>query len=155
MYAVRNWLYIGTHQDTLSGEWLQQHNIGAVLLLGTPLQQLTIAALHLQVHDGIAISAETLNVGLSFIHEQRNWGRRILLACDSGLSCAPAFAVAALKEKGCGSLIDAFRAVLAVHPHAQPHPVIWKSLCGYYPDEPSYDVLWFQINLLLQQHSQY
>jgi hypothetical protein len=153
MYDLRSWLVIGTHQESQQRELLASNGIGAVLQMGHPIGQLSLPSFYIRVHDAAYLQPRQLEQGMAFIHDQRNWGRRILIADDNALSCAPMMAVAAIKEKGGGTLIDAYRSVLGVHPNAQPHPLLWDSVCDYYDDEPSYDVLWFHINLLMQQHA--
>lgn len=153
MIFVRNWLAIGSHDETRQPDLLRQQEIGAMLLLSTPTEQPTVPSLYLRMHDAAYVPPRIIAQGVNFIHDQRNWGRRILIACNTGLSVAPAMAIAALKEKGDLTLIEAYRHMLRVHPDAQPHPILWDSLCSYYEDELPFDVLWFQIQLLVQQHT--
>lgn len=150
MYTITNWLSIGTHAESLRPHLMESHEIGAVLQLANPADQLQLPALYLRVYDATTVLPPTIEDGVGFIRAQRAWGRRVLIADDNARSCAPMFAVAALKEAQGISLIDAYQVVLAAHPQAQPHPLLWDSLCTYYPDEPPYGLLWFQINALLR-----
>lgn len=155
MYFVRKWLAVGSVQNTSDTGSLQSHGIGAVLLLATPKQLPTLPTCYLPMPENTFVSPGTIKTGIDFIHEQRNWGRRILIADCAGTSSAAAFAIAAIKEKSGGTLtlIDAYRSVQRTHPFAQPRPALWDSLCTYFGDEPSYDVLRFQLRTLVQQPS--
>lgn len=150
MYSVNNWLAMGTHAQALRPDLMKSHQIGAVLQLANAAEQLQMPTLYLRVHDATIVVPQTIDRGIQFIHTQRQWGRRVLIADDNVRSCAPMFAVAVLKEALGVSLIDAYRLVLTAHPHAKPHPLLWDSLCTYYADEPPYGMLWFQINALLR-----
>jgi hypothetical protein len=149
MYTIANWLSLGTHNEALRPALMESQQIGAVLQLANPTDQLQAPAHYLRVHDATFVLPATIEEGMAFINEQRAWGHRVLIADDNARSCAPMFAIAALKEAHGVSLIEAYRLVLTAHPHAQPHPLLWDSLCTYYPDEPPYGMLWFQINSLL------
>lgn len=153
MYFVRNWLAISSDIEANNPDTLHANGIGAVLMLERLPQKPQLPCLFLNVHNDTFVLPGTIGTGIDFIHEQRNWGRRILIADHTGTNSAAAFAIAAIKEKSGGTLtlIDAYRSVLRQHPLAQPHPAMWDSLCTYFGDEPSYDVLWFQLQTLVQQ----
>jgi len=153
MYFVRNWLAIGTTHEATQPELLAGNDIGAVLMLAYPKEQPTVPSLYLRVQDGKFIMPRTIAQGISFLHDQRNWGRRILITDDTAISRAPTFAIAVLKDKGKHDLVNAYRSVLRAHPNAMPHPMYWDSLCTYFEDEPDYDVLWFHIRMLMSQYA--
>ncbi len=150
MYFVRSWLAIGTHEDAAQADLLAAHDIGAVLLLTQPTHQPVVPALYLPLEDGAFIPAHRIQQGTRFIHDQRNSGRRILIVCETGLSLSVAFALAAIKEKYGSALplIDIFKSITRQQPAANPPPVLWGSLLACFDDEPSYDVLWYQIQML-------
>ncbi len=153
MYFVRSWLAIGTHEDAAQADLLAAHNIGAVLLLTQPTHQPVVPALHLPLTDDAFIPAYRIRQGTQFIHDQRNCGRRILIVCETGIRLSVAFAMAAIKEKHGNALplIDVFKSIARQQPAANLPPVLWDSLFACFDDEPSYDVLWYQIQMLTRR----
>ncbi|MEM6281470.1 MAG: dual specificity protein phosphatase [Chloroflexota bacterium] len=153
MESVRKWLAIGTTHEAAQPDLLHQRGIGAVLLLSAPPQQPHGQSLCLTVHEEQVILPHTIEQGIDFVHEQRNMGQRILIADEIGTSRAPAFAIAALKDRGKLNLVDAYRAVLKTNPQAAPHPLHWESLCAFFRDEPSFDVLGYHITMLMHRYT--
>ncbi|MEL7233011.1 MAG: hypothetical protein AAFV33_02850 [Chloroflexota bacterium] len=153
MDSIRKWLAIGTTHEAAQPDLLDRHGMGAVLLLSAPPQQPYGQSLCLPVREGHYILPHTIEQGINFVHDQRNMGQRILIADETGTSRAPAFAIAALKDRGKLNLVDAYRAVLKTNPLAAPHPIYWESLCAFFNDEPSYDVLWYHISMLMTRYT--
>jgi len=121
MNAIRPWLYIGKYRDTLDAALLAAYGIGAMLQLAGPVLQAGVASLYLPIEDGEPLSAEQLRAGLDFVHEARQQGHTVLIACGAGISRSATFAIAALKEAEGLGLLDAAHAVRQCHSDTMPH----------------------------------
>jgi len=75
--------------------------------------------------------AETLQRGVSFVKQQVEAGRPVLVMCGAGISRSSTFVLAYLLERGY-SLEDAWRLLSERHPAASPLPQMWRSLIDYY-----------------------
>ena len=138
MNRIRPWLYIGKYRDVVDFPMLQACNIGAMLLLVEPVDHPGIASLYLEVEDGVPLAGDVLERGLDFVSEQKKLGRSILIACGAGQSRLVVFGTAALKQEEGLSVLDAFRAICNQHPDAEPHKVLWESLCQHYGEDIPY-----------------
>ena len=137
MNAVRPDLYVGKLADTLNHPLLQAEHIGAVLQLARAYEPPGLTTLYLPVEDGEPLDFELLRRGVAFVDQQRNAGRRVLIACGAGISRSAAFAVAVVKEAETLTLLEAYAHVVQARPQALPHPLLWQSLCGYYNESVS------------------
>jgi protein-tyrosine phosphatase len=141
MNQIRTWLYIGKYRETLDVEWLNVHQIGAMLQLAERVEKPGITTLYLNVDDGVPIPPDLLTQGIHFVKTQHEKGQKTLVACGAGISRSAAFAIAALKEIEQLSLIAAYQEIKRNHPEALPHPAIWQSLCLYFGEEVPYTIL--------------
>lgn len=132
MYHIRPWLTIGKYREAIDSELLHSEDITAVLHLVANVHHEDIPCLYLPVEDGVPLEPDLLQQGVSFILTQKAAGHKVLIACGAGISRAPTFAIAALKEAEDLHLFQALRLVRQVKPEAFPHIHLWKSLCRYY-----------------------
>ncbi|MDF0643984.1 MAG: dual specificity protein phosphatase family protein [Nitrospira sp.] len=109
-----------------------------MLLFAEPMDYPGIASLYLKFEDGCPLGGDLLTRGLEFVSRQKQAGRSVLIACGAGQSRSVVFAIAALKQEEGLSIIDAFRTISDQHPEAQPHMVLWESLCKHYGEDVSY-----------------
>ena len=138
MDQIRSWLYIGKYRDTRDLDYLQSHNISAMLQLAELVEQPNITTLYVPVEDGEPIPLDLLVQGIEFVRSQKSLGKIVLVACGAGISRSSSFALAALKEEENLGLMEALRKVIAYHFDAQPHKALWDSLCGYYNEVIDY-----------------
>src|SRR5262245_35643436 len=138
MNRIRPWLYIGKYRDTLDGTLLQASGVGAMLLFVEDVHYPSIASLYLAIEDGVPLASHILQEGLAFIAQHKSEGRAVLIACGAGQSRSVTFGIAALKEEEGLTLMDALRAVAINYPDAEPHKVLWESLCRHYGEEIPY-----------------
>lgn len=108
------------------------------------VEQPNIVSLYLPVEDFAPLQPELLRRGIDFIREQKQNGRRILVACAAGINRSSAFCAATIKEEEGLSLFDAFKEVKKKHPESLPHEPVWESLCKFYDEYTPY----FEIMLL-------
>ncbi|MBC8139202.1 MAG: dual specificity protein phosphatase family protein [Fibrella sp.] len=134
MDKIRDWLYIGSLRDTQNLAALEESGISAVLQLAGASPQKGIVSYLLPVEDGEPLAASVLREGLSFVADQRQKNKRVLIACAAGVSRSATFAVAALKEAEQIPLLDALRMLVAAHPETLPNPILWRSLCDFYSE---------------------
>jgi len=145
MQQVRTWLFIGKYSETLNRDLLDRSQIQAILQLAAPVEHQGIEVLYLPVDDGVPLQPEMLASGVAFIRREYAQGNHVMVACGAGISRSVTFAIASLKEEEDTSLLEAFRAIAAVHPAGMPHPELWQSLCAYYDEELSFLEMWRQI----------
>ncbi|MEI7724630.1 MAG: dual specificity protein phosphatase [Bacteroidota bacterium] len=138
MNQIRPWLYIGKYRETTDEHLLKSHQIGAMLQLAELVEQPGIVSLYLAVEDGEPLSPELLKAGIDFVKASKNDGRKILVSCGAGISRSASFAIASLKEIEQLNLLEAYREVKLHHRDSMPHPVLWKSLCGYFHEDISF-----------------
>ena len=138
MDQIRPWLFIGKYRDTLQPDYLHSKSIQAMLQLAVKLEQPGIFSLYLPVEDFAPLDFDLLEQGVSFIKEQKELGRRVLVACWAGINRSSTFCTAVLKEEEGLSLFDAYKEVKKRHPESIPHKLVWESLCSYYGEEVSY-----------------
>lgn len=138
MVRVRPWLLIGKYAETNDLALLHAMHIGAMLQLAAPVAQPDIAHLYLYVEDGRPLDADILRQGIDAVRTWHDAGKTVLIACGAGISRAPTFAIAALKEIETISLVDATRLVRRVHQDSAPHPVLWESLCAFFEESHDY-----------------
>jgi predicted protein tyrosine phosphatase len=112
-----------------------------MLQLAAPVPQPDIESLYIAVEDGVALPPDKLRQGVAFIRAQKAAERAVLVACGAGISRSVTFGLAALKEEEGLTLLDAYRAIHAVHPDALPHKALWDSLCQYYSENSDYFAL--------------
>ena len=144
MNQVLDWLYVGSVKDAEDYAALRRAGIGAVLTLAWPIRHPDIAVKRVYFEDGEAIPDEVFYEALSFVRRQRRLGRKILRACNAGISRSPAIAVAVLHELEGYSLLEAFRTVMGKVHLAYPHQVIWNSVCRFYGEWVRMSDVWFQ-----------
>lgn len=156
MLTLRSWLSIGTLDDLRNPKALARGAIGAILLLDNPNGALvpTITYLDLTAPVGQRITPDAVAHALAFINDQRDNGAHILLVDSPRLGQATALASAAIKLRGGGTLIEAYKSLWPDTPTDSPNGDMWEAVHDYYPDEPSFDVLWYHINGLTQ-HTTY
>ena len=138
MNTIRDWLYIGKYRDTLDAGLLSAHEIGAMLQLAEAVKHPVIESLYLPVEDGIPLEEQYLREGIDFILDQKQLGRKVLIACGAGMSRSAVFAVAVLNEAEELGLLEALRAVKTHHPDTLIHPALWGSLSAYYREKVAY-----------------
>jgi len=142
MNQIRPWLYIGKYRETRDFDLLKAHQIGAMLLLAELVEHPGIMSLYLAVEDGATISPQILKTGIEFVKSNKNAGRKTLVACGAGISRSATFAIASLKEIEQTSLLEAYHIVKQKHPETLPHPLLWKSLCGFFDENiPFFQIL--------------
>ncbi len=142
MNQIRPWLYLGKYKETKDLYLLKTHNISAMLQLAELVEHPGILSLYLAVEDGVPISPQILKTGIEFVKSNKNAGRKTLVACGAGISRSAAFAIASLKEIEQTSLLEAYHEVKQHHPETLPHPLLWKSLCGFYHEDiPFFKIL--------------
>lgn len=135
MIQIRPWLLIGKVVETRDHELLVGREIDAMLQLAADVPQPGIASLHIDIDDGQPISPTDLASGVEFVLRHHVEGHRVLVACGAGISRSTTYVIASLMELERLDLLEAFRAVRAVHTEALPHPALWKSLCAYYDED--------------------
>ncbi len=145
MQRINDWLFIGKYRDTLDGEYLRAHHIGAMLQLAERVKQPPIETLYLPVEDGEYLPHPFLMQGIEFIKTQHSAKHPLLIACGAGISRSATFCMVALHEIENLSLLEAFRQVKKQHPTAQPHPKLLESLCDYYGVKVQYEKLLVEV----------
>lgn len=133
MVQIRDWLYQGKYSDTINLEFLQKHNIRAILHLAEYVQQPDIETLYLPVEDGEPIPTRYIQQGVDFVLSYHP--AHVLIACGAGISRSSSFTAAVLKMHESLTLKDALIDIRSKHPNALPHPLVWQSLCKFY-EEP-------------------
>lgn len=133
MLQVRDWLYQGKYSDTINLDLLRQHNIRAILHLAEYVQQPDIETLYLPVEDGEPIPEKYIQQGVAFVMNYHP--SNVLIACGAGISRSSSFTAAVLKTHEGLTLKEALIDIRRKYSHAQPHPVVWQSLCKFY-NEP-------------------
>ena len=147
MYPIRPWLYVGKYRETLDCALLHHSGISAMLQLAESVQQPRISSLYVPIEDGEPLASDHLRTGIEFVRQEKAKGNTVLIACGAGISRAPSFAIAVIKEEENLSLLDAFRQIRAEHPQARPHLELWQSLCEYYQEDVPYKSI---LKLMLQ-----
>lgn len=142
MFAIRPWLFTGSYLTTQDLETLQQYGIGAMLQLHRAVQQPGIVSKFLYTEEGYPITKGMLDAGLGFVTEQQAQGRRVLIACASGISRSSLLAVAALCRIEGLSMENAFWQVRAVNKDAMPDEIQWNSVSKYFGDKTQFWDLW-------------
>jgi len=92
----------------------------------------------LPLPDGVPMGSAMIDSGVTFLREQTNMGRKVLVHCQMGVSRASSFVIAHLMENVGMSLPQAFQLVQAGRPIILPNPQLVQSLVRHY-DLP-YDV---------------
>ena len=135
MHRIRDWLYIGNYREAGDELLLRSREISAVLhlIFGITLPP-DIERLCTPVADGTWIPIEQLERGVAFVRAQKAAGRKVLIACAAGISRSTSFTMAVLHEEEGLNLLEAYRTIHEVHPNAQPHPALLRSLIQYYKD---------------------
>ncbi|NDJ51930.1 MAG: dual specificity protein phosphatase family protein [Chloroflexi bacterium] len=141
MHTITNWLAIGRLSDINNELLLQGHKIKAILVLGRESASHNLPAMALDVQGDQPISSDVLGEALSFIHEQKAQGNKVLITCDTEISLSTAYATAALKEETGMSVLDSFLEVRKYHPSALPNPVLWQSLAEIYGEPMAFEEL--------------
>lgn len=138
MDQIRPWLFIGKFRETQQLSYLRAKSIEAMLQLAAPVDQPDIKSLYLRVEDFAPLNFYLLEQGVSFVREQKELGRRVLVACREGINRSSSFCTAMLiADEGLG-LFDAFKEVKKAHPESMPQEALWKSLCEYYGESIPY-----------------
>jgi protein-tyrosine phosphatase len=138
MDEIRPWLFIGDYRDTLDLASLASRSITAMLQLAERVPHAGIPSLYLPVEDFAPLRFDLLRQGVDFARQQKQEGKRILVACELGINRSSAYCTAALKEEEGLSLFDAFSVVRRAHPESMPHAPVWASLCKYYNESTPY-----------------
>lgn len=138
MNLIRPWLYIGKYRDTVDSISLRAKSITAMLQLAEAVKQPEITSLYLPVEDAEPTPRDLIQRGVSFVREQKQLGRCILVACGAGMNRSSVFCTAVLKEEEGLGLFDAFKEIKRLHPDAAPNQPVWESLCEYYGEAISY-----------------
>ncbi len=81
--------------------------------------------------DDSFVPLPTLQRGVSFIQQQVQADRPILVMCMEGMSRSATFIMAYLIERG-DDLPDAYRRLRRAHVDTEPHPRMWQSLITHY-----------------------
>jgi hypothetical protein len=134
MYRIRPWLYIGMVRETGDRSVMSAYNIGAILQLAYPATHSGIESLYIDVDDGIALPAGTLQQGITFARTQIAANRPLVIGCGAGISRSVTFTMAVLHEEESISLLDAYEQIAAIHTNAMPHYELLKSLGAHYND---------------------
>ncbi len=138
MDKIRQWLYMGSFNDTQDKNQLEMKSIRAMLQLASPVKLPGIESLYVPVNDMSPISAEKLREGVDFVLAEKNKGNSILVACAAGINRSAAFCIASLKEAEGITLLEAFKEVKKNRIQAMPQEVVWESLCEYYREQTPY-----------------
>ena len=138
MIRVRPWLLIDKYDETNDLALLHAMGIGAMLQLAALVVQPNIEHIYLPVEDGMPLDADLLRQGIDTVRTCQDAGKTVLIACEAGISRAPTFAIAALKEIEAISLVDATRFVRRLHQDSAPHPILWESLCAFFQEQHDY-----------------
>jgi protein-tyrosine phosphatase len=141
MVVIRPWLLLGKYQETFNLPLLQSQAIGAMLQFAEPVEHPGIATLYLDLEDGTPVTPKIFREGTDFLLRHYQQGEKVLVSCGAGISRSVTFIIAALKETEQVTLLEAYQAVLQVHPKALPHPVLWQSLEAYYQENSPYWLL--------------
>lgn len=132
MYEIRDWLLIGKFAETKHQSLLNAKKVTAMLQLAELVEQPDIETLYLETEDGRPLDHVLIAQGVEFIRKQKAEGKRLLVACGAGVSRSTAFVIAYLMEAKGLDLFQAYGAILAHHPNADPHPELVKSLLAYH-----------------------
>lgn len=138
MDEIRPWLFIGKYRDTLQLSYLRAKSIQAMLQFAEPVEQPDLVSLFLPVEDLAPVSNEHIRRGVDFIREQKQNGRRVLVACGAGMNRSSIFTAAALKEEEGLSLFKALKEVKKHHPESMPNKPVWESFCEHYGESTPY-----------------
>ncbi len=138
MKIIRPYLAVGGLRDTHDLRLLRDHNIGAMLQIAERVKHPGVETAFLPIEDGEPLTARTVDKAVAFVREHRDAGRVTLVACAFGVSRSVTLATAAIKEIENVSLAEAYALVKGAHADAQPHIVLWLSLCKRYNENPSY-----------------
>lgn len=138
MNTIRPWLFIGKFRETLNHGLLKANNIKAMLQFAELVEYSGITSFLLAVEDGIPLSSTDIQRGISFVLQQHQQGKKVLIACGAGISRSVVFTIAALHETEGTDLLTAYQEIVNAHIAALPHPVLWKSLCAYYQEDIPY-----------------
>ena len=133
MDFVTDRVAIGDAGDLASLDGLARREIGAVLSLQR-LDHPPLALPHvlLEVKDRQALPGDVIRAASHFIKTQVDAGRRVLVHCQAGISRSPALTACYLHEYEGRSLDEAFAAVKAGRPRADPHPALLASIRAHY-----------------------
>ncbi|MEO1289225.1 MAG: dual specificity protein phosphatase, partial [Chloroflexota bacterium] len=115
MYEIRDWLYIGKFSQTRNLSMLKQVGITAMLQLADYIPQPDMPILYLDVTDGESVPHDLIAEGVQFVREQKQAGKRILVACGAGISRSALFVVATLMEDENRTLFDAYHEVYSMY----------------------------------------
>lgn len=138
MIPIKPWLYVGKELEAYDKSILDGYQIGAMLHLNEPVNIPDIDSQLLHLIDRADISYEDLEQALDFIFRSKNRNVNILITSEAGTSRSVAIAVAAVKQDGNLSLLDALKVVLKQHPYAKPHPSLWYSLENYFEEKTGF-----------------
>jgi len=147
MNMIRPWLFVGALRATQDADALKQHGIGAMLQLHRPAEQPGIETLYVAVQEGYRMTRAEIKTGVDFVLEQKAQGRRVLVACGSGISRSATFALAALKVDENLGLGEAFLEVRKQYDRAMPDEVHWHDLCQYFGEDVDFWSLWVRVEL--------
>lgn len=126
-------IYISGWRATQYGDYLRQAGITHVLKLyeGIPSFPPDFNVCENPVDDGEFLALEPLQRGVTFVLEQVDAGRPVLVMCGAGISRSSTFVLATLVQRGY-DLRDAFFLLREKHLEATPHPYLWLSLITHY-----------------------
>lgn len=141
MHIIRPWLLLGKHQETRYLNFLQTHEVEAMLQFAEKVEYPTIESLYLPIEDGIPLTKEVIQQGIAFMRTNHVQGKKLFVSCGAGISRSVTFVIAFLKETEEISLLEAYQTVLKIHTGALPHPKLWQSLCSYYQEDSPYWLL--------------
>ncbi len=142
MLVIRDWLHIGGFNATKDTALLKVFGITSMLQLHQPSPQEGIETLFLHIEDGRPILPHEIETAVGFLKAQHAQGKKILVACGSGISRSVTFSVIALKEIEGLSLHDAYQAIRTRHPEALPDHSHWDALRAYYGEGEDFWTLW-------------
>jgi protein-tyrosine phosphatase len=147
MHKIRDWLYVSGHAFARSETLLHEQQIGALLSLYEQLDHPSVDCLFIPAEEGYPFSTHMIEQGVSFVRQQHEQGKHILISCGHGISRSVSFALASLKEIEGLTLEQAYRQVHSKHAEAMPDHVHWESLCRYYQEESDFWRIWESIVL--------
>lgn len=139
---VSQYLYIGDRGAVKNQDKVRKAGITAVVRLDDAPRELgqwddDFTLLDMPFTDGDSIPNATIPTVTKFIHEQIEAEKSVLVHCERGISCSVSLLMAYLIEYEAMSIAQAFCAIKAVRPIAEPHPKLLLSLLQYY--DLSYD----------------
>lgn len=133
MSQILDWLYIGGQKEAESAEWLEFHDIDAVLNVAKCLQAVEYPEgvdslrIPLRDHPDENITKE-LEIGYDYLTLMHSQGKKVLVHCVAGISRSATFVIYYLMKSDAMTLSDAFRSVKERRSQVRPNPGFMTTL---------------------------